>query len=194
MPRHFGGGDYADYRLIAVALMVACMAIDWSAPRWLFWFAPVLFLVRLDLTVAAWEVNSRELTRMLKALDYLPEGARVAGAVLVEVRGWALNPFEHAPSYATVRRNALVNSHFAIPGVHMISLKEGGAGFVDPSQRIMHWPRRPIYLHDFKPARQADYIWYFGWRGPDTLPPGTKVIYATRQSFLARLAKQPASR
>ena len=189
MPRHFGGGDYADYRLIAVALMVACMAIEWSAPRWLFWLSPVLFLVRLDLTCAAWEAHSRELTQMLKALDYVPQGARVAGAVLVEVRGWSLNPFEHAPSYATIRRNALVNSHFAIPGVHMLSLKEGGADFVDPSQRIMHWPDQPIYLHDFAPARGADYLWYFGWRGPDTLPPGAKVLYATRHSFLARLAK-----
>jgi hypothetical protein len=26
MPSHFGGGSYADYRLIAVALMVGCMA------------------------------------------------------------------------------------------------------------------------------------------------------------------------
>lgn len=194
MPRHFGGGDYADYRLIAVALMIGCMAIDWAAPRWLYWLAPVLFLVRLDLTCAAWEVNSRELTRMLEALDHLPQGARVAGAVVVEVRGWSLNPFEHAPSFATVRRNALVNSHFAIPGVHMLRLKQGGADFVDPSHRVMHWPGRPIYLHDFKPAKQADYLWYFGKEMPTTLPPGTRVLFATPHSFLARLANRPAAR
>ena len=194
MPRHFGGGDYADYRLIAVALMVGCMAIDWSAPRWLFWLAPVLFLVRLDLTCAAWEVNSRELTRMLKALDHLPQGARVAGAVVVEARRWALNPFEHVPSYATIRRDALVNTHFAIPGVHMLKLREGDENFVDPSHRVTHWPKRPIYLHNFKPAKQADYLWYIGQQGPTTLPPGTKVLFATRHSFLARLAKPAAAR
>jgi hypothetical protein len=194
MPRHFGGGDYADYRLIAVALMVGCMAIDWQAPRWLFWAAPILFLVRLDLTCAAWERHSRELTQMLKALDYLPRGARVAGAVVVEARGWPLNPFEHVPSFATLRRDALVNSHFAIPGVHMLSLKEGGPEFIDPSHRIVHWPGQKILLQHFKPAKQADYLWYFGRRGPDTLPPGTKVLYATRYSFLARLANPPAAR
>jgi hypothetical protein len=194
MPRHFGGGDYADYRLIAVALMVGCMAIDWSAPRWLFWAAPVLFLVRLDLTCAAWEVNSRELTQMLKALNYLPQGARVAGAVVVEARQWALNPFEHAPSYATIRRNALVNTHFAIPGVHMLRLREGGSGFVDPSHRVVHWPKRPINLQNFKPAKQADYLWYIGQQGPTTLPPGTRVLFATRHSFLARLANPAAAR
>ncbi len=194
MPRHFGGGDYADYRLIAVALMVGCMAIDWQAPRWLFWLAPVLFLVRLDLTCAAWEVHSRELTQMLKAMDYLPEGARVAGAVVVETRGWPLNPFEHVPSYTTIRRDALVNSHFAIPGVHMLRLREGGPGFVDPSHRVMHLPGRPINLRYFKPARQADYLWYIGQEGPTTLPPGTRVLFATRHSFLARLAKPAAAR
>jgi hypothetical protein len=194
MPRHFGGGDYADYRLIAVALMVGCMAIDWQAPRWIVWLAPVLFLVRLDLTCAAWEVHARELRQMLKALDYLPRGARVAGAVVVEARGWALNPFEHAPSYATIRRDALVNSHFAIPGVHMLRLKEGGPDFVDPSHRVTHWPGRPIYLHRFKPLQHADYLWYFGLRGPTTLPPGTTVLFATRHSFLAKLAKTPAAR
>ncbi len=194
MPRHFGGGDYADYRLIAVALMISCMAIDWVAPRWLFWLSPVLFLVRLDLTCAAWEVNSRELTQVLKALNYMPQGARVAGAVIIETRAWALNPFEHVFSFATVRRNALVNSHFALPGVHMLHLKEGGPGFVDPSHRVLHRRGRPIYLHNFKPAKQADFLWYFGRQMPTTLPPGTKVVFATEHSFLARLAKPPVAR
>jgi hypothetical protein len=194
MPRHFGGGDYADYRLIAVALMVGCMAIDWRAPRWLVWLAPALFLVRLGVTATAWQAHARELRPILKALDYLPEGARVAGAVVVEARGWALNPFEHVPSYATIRRDALVNSHFAIPGVHMLRLREGGEGFVDPSHRVVHWPGKPIDLEDFRPARHADYLWYIGREGPNTLPPGTRVLYATRHSFLARLANPRAAR
>jgi hypothetical protein len=194
MPRHFGGGDYADYRLIAVALMVGCMAIDWSAPRWLVWLAPALFLVRLNLTCANWEVHAREARQMLKALDYLPEGARVASAVVVEARGWPLNPFEHLGSYATIRRDALVNSHFAIPGVHMLRVKEGGPGFVDPSHRVVHWPGQKIYLAHFKPAQQADYLWYIGQEGPATLPPGARVLFATRHSFLARLANPPIAR
>jgi len=194
MPRHFGGGDYADYRLIAAGLMVACMAIDWPAPRWLYWLAPALFVVRLGVTTEAWQRNSHQLTQDLKALDYLPQGARVAGAAVVEARGWSLNPFEHAPSFATVRRNALVNSHFAIPGVHMLRLKENTEGFVDPSHRIMHYPRQPIALRGFAPARQADYLWYFGPIPPADLPIGARVLYANDHSFLARLANPPAAR
>ncbi|MDR2857148.1 MAG: hypothetical protein LBV50_04800 [Novosphingobium sp.] len=194
MPRHFGGGDLADYRLIAVALMVGCMAIDWQAPRWLFWLAPVLFLVRLDLTCAAWEVHGRELREILKAIDYMPEGARIAGAVVVEPQAWPLNPLEHVPSYATIRRDALVNSHFAIPGVHMLSLREGGPGFVDPSHRVIHWRGRAIDLRHFRPARHADYLWYIGREAPAAMPPGARVIFATRHSFLAKLANPAAAR
>jgi hypothetical protein len=154
---------------------------------------PALFLYRLGLTTEAWQRQSRELELALGALDYLPVGAKVAGAVVVEPQAWRLNPFEHAPSYATVRRDALVNSHFAIPGVHMLQLKGGGpggdAGFVDPSQRIIRWRGQRIDLTRFKPAKQADYLWYFSRLPPDRLPPGTKVLYATRMSFLARLAK-----
>jgi hypothetical protein len=194
MPRHFGGGDYADYRLIAVALMVACMAIDWQAPRWLYWLAPALFLLRLGYTTEAWDRHSRQLSRDLQALVYLPQGARVAGAVVVEARGWKLNPFEHAPSFATVRRNALVNTHFAIPGVHMLRLRQNTEGFVDPSHRIMHYPGQPVALRDFAPARQADYLWYFGWEHPVSLPAGARVIFANEHSLLARLANPRIAR
>jgi len=189
MPRHFGGGDYADYRLMAVTLTIGCLAIAWQPPRWFYYLVPALFLFRLSLTTEAWHRQSLELEGDLVALRYLPEGAKVAGAVIVEPQGWRLNPFEHAPAYATVRRDALVNAHFALPGVHMLSLKGGGKGFVDPSQRIILWRGHKVDLANFAPAKQADYLWYFGRHKPDTMPPGAEVIYATRTSFLARLAK-----
>ena len=194
VPRHLGGGDYADFRLIPVALMIGCLAIAWPAPRWALMIAPALFLARLDYTASAWHANSRLLTADLKALDYIPEGARVAGAVLVERASWKLNPFEHAPSYATVRRDALVNSHFAIPGVHMLSLREAIPGFVDPSQRILADRGEPIRLDLFEPVLHADYLWYFGRRMPAGLPAGARMLYRTRHSFLARLAKTPVAR
>jgi len=47
MPRHFGGGDYADYRLIAVSLMIGAMAVDWPVHRLGFVLAALPFLVRM---------------------------------------------------------------------------------------------------------------------------------------------------
>ncbi len=193
VPRHLGGGDYADYRLIAVALMIGCLAIDWRVPRWVLWLAPALFLARLVPTAIAWHADSRALAQDLKALDFLPQGARVAGAVVTD-DVWPLNPFSHAPSYATLRRDALVNSHFAVPGVHMLRLKQGGEDFVDPSQRIMHRRGTPIDLAAFEPAKHADYLWYFGRERPTTMPPGAKVLFRARTSFLARLANRESPR
>ena len=188
VPRHLGGGDYADYRLIAIALMVGCMAIDVPGPRLLLWLAPVLFLLRLAVTTQSWQAYSRAAEQMLTVTDHLPQGARVAAAVVIERSGWALDPFQHLPSYATVRKDALVNTHFAVPGVHMLHLREGGPDFADPSHRVFHRRGVPIDLSEFAPARHADYLWYVGKVEPTRLPAGATIVYRTKGSFLARLA------
>ena len=192
MPRHLGGGDFADWRLIAVALMMGCLAIDWRAPRWILAAAAALFIVRIGVTSAAWHEQSRELEQALAALDRIPRGARVAGAVAISTSRWGIEPLEHAPSYATVRRDALVNTHFAIPGIHMLVLR--GGGFADPSQRIFYAPGEKIDLAAFEPAEGADYLWYFGRVAPDRLPDHAQVLHRSRVSILARLAKSPAAR
>jgi hypothetical protein len=194
MPRHFGGGDFADYRLIALALMTGCMAIDWRTSRALVAAALALFLMRLAVTTLAWHDGSQRTERALAVLDRLPQGAHVAGAVLVARDGWRLDSFEHVPSYATVRRDALVNTHFAIRGVHMLQLREGGPGFIDPSHRVFHRRGERIDLSRFPPAARADYLWYVGTRRPDALPPGAVIIAQAPGSLLARLAKPAPAR
>ena len=194
LPRHLGGGDYSDYRLIAVALGAGCLAIDWAPPRILLWLAPLLYLVRLGVTTSVWYADSREVETMLKALDQVPRGARIAAAVVMERAVWGTEMFQHVPSYATIHRDALVNTHFAEPGVHMLQLRQGGPRFQDPSQRILLAPGEKVDLANFAPARQADYLWYIGGPTPATLPPGAQVIYRTRRSLMARLAKAPPAR
>ncbi len=194
LPRHLGGGDYTDYRLIAVALSAGCLAIDWAPPRILLWLAPVLYLIRLGMTASVWHADSREVEAMLGALDHVPRGARIAAAVVTERAVWATDTFQHVPSYATIRRDALVNTHFAEPGVHMLHLREGGGEFKDPTQRILHAPGEPIDLAHFAPARQADYLWYIGGAVPASLPSGAVVIYRTKRSLMARLAKASPAR
>jgi hypothetical protein len=192
MPRHFGGGDYADYRLIAVALMAGAMAVTLRPSLLL---APALFLWRLGDTTAAWHASSAKLDRVLEALDHLPKGARIAGAVEIEARGWALDPLEHVTSYATVRNSALVNSHFAVPGVHMLQLRAadewGPRGFIDPSHRVFHTRGVPVDLSRFAPARQADWLWYVGDDVPVRLPAGAVVTWQGQGTLVARLAGQP---
>ena len=101
--------------------------------------------------------------------------------------------YGHLGTYATVRRDALVNNHFAIPGVHMLTLTPAAWKWVDPSQRIFARPWQTPDLRKFKPAQEADYLWYFGkWR-PYALPDGAKVIFRTRHSLLAKLAPHPVA-
>ena len=191
MPRQIVGGDYADYRLISTGLLVACLAIDWPLPRWALYLAPVLFLGRLAVTTEGWREGSRETAALLGALDQVPQGARIASAVASDQSRWRFNTFEHIGGYAVVRRDALVNSNFAVPRIHMLTMRDGGHNFFDASQRIKFRPGDVIDLAHYSPARQADYLWYVGPPEPNRLPSGAVVIWRSSHSLLARLAKAP---
>ncbi|HZU64727.1 MAG TPA: hypothetical protein VFF98_13675 [Novosphingobium sp.] len=188
IPRHISGGDFADYRMITAGLAVACMAIDWPQ-RWpvLSLAAVGLFLLRISVTSQGWYANSLEMAEQLKALDYVPEGASVASAVLTPVEFWPINPFEHIGAYSVVRKDALCNANFAVPHIHMLHLHK--TGYVDPSQRLFQPYRAKVDMAKFKPAEDADYLWYVGPRAPDTMPAGAVIIWRGPHSFLARLAK-----
>lgn len=192
MPRHIFGGDFADARLIYSGLLVGCLALTWQAPRWLLWLAPALFLVRLGYTTNDWRKESAETERLLAAVDHLPQGARVANLVVTPLRVWGFNSQEHIGGYAVVRKDVLINAHFAVPGIHMISLKQGGPGFRDPSQRLL-WKRgTPIDLTNWQPAQGMDWLWFVGPLEHLTLPPGATVTYRAEGMVVARLAKSPA--
>lgn len=198
MPRHIYGGDYADYRLVAAGLMIACLAVDTSTarnlPRWTMWAAALFVAIRLAVTVQGWHTDSRQTGELLTALEQLPLGARVATAVPVRRGEWRIGRFEHIGGYAVVRRSALENSNFALKDIHMLSLRESGADFADPSHRILYSQGDRIDLSQFGPASKADYLWYVGDIEPFALPAGATIIHRTDHAFLARLAKAESPR
>ena len=191
MPRHIFGGDLADARMIYSGLLVACLALTWQAPRWLLWLAPALFLVRLGVTTDTWRRGSAETQRLLAAVDHLPQGARVANLVVTSSGVWGYNAQEHIGGYAVLRKNVLINAHFAVPGIHTIRPKEGGPNFRDPSQRMLWRPGQPIDLANWEPAKGMDWLWYVGPREPDSLPRGAVIVYRAPGTLVARLAKVP---
>ena len=188
LPRHLSGGDFADYRLTAAALMVLALAINWPAPRAVMLAATLATLVRVVPIALAWHGQAQQLDTMLSVLDRLPQGARVAGAVDAPEAPWALNPFEHVPSYATVRRGALVNSHFVGNSFNLMELRGAPAGFADPSQRIILPPGSRPDLAQFAPAWDADYLWYIGDTEPLALPAGAQLVARVPGSMLLKLA------
>ena len=187
VPRQIFGGDYADYRLSTAALLVACLAIDWQVPRWGLALAGLLFVSRTAVTATVWYHDAQTARQMIRALDYVPEGARVATAVAIPRIQWRFGPFEHFGSYAVVRRSAMENSNFALPDVHMLAMREQKYRFNDPTQRILYWPNQRIDLRKFKPARHADYLWFIGNVHPVAVPDGSRIVFSTPNSFLARL-------
>lgn len=188
VPRQIFGGDYADYRLSTTALLVGCLAIKWPAPRWGLALAGLLFTVRIAITSVVWYQDAQTARQMMVALDYVPEGAKVATAVAIPRRQWMFGPFEHFGSYAVVRRSAMENSNFALPDVHMLSMREKAYRFADPTQRILYSANQRIDLRKFRPALHAEYLWFIGKVKPVALPDGARILYSTPNSFLARLA------
>ena len=194
MPRHIAGGDYADYRLIPVGMMVACLAADLRLPARIVWLVPAFYLLRLTVTTASWHTDSRETERLMLALDHVPVGARMASAVAVRRGVWGFNHFEHIGAWAVVRRDALVNANFAVPGLHMLRLRNGPPGFTDPSQRVFVRPGERVDLAAFAPAAHADWLWYAGKVPAATLPAGARIVWRDGDAILARLANRPAGR
>ncbi len=188
LPRHLSGGDYADYRLTAVALMVLALAIDWRAPRAILFAATFATLARVVPIALAWHGEAQQLETILSVLDQVPQGARVAGAVDAPEAPWALNPFEHVPCYATVRRGALVNAHFVGNSFNLMELRGASAGFADPSQRIIVPQGARPDLAEFAPAKSADYLWYIGDAEPQSLPAGARLVVRVPGSMLLKLA------
>jgi hypothetical protein len=81
VPRRIVGGDYADYRLISTAFLVASLSIAWRPPRLVLWLVPALFLVRLGVTTDAWYKGSAHMEELLTALDHVPQGAKLVRSI-----------------------------------------------------------------------------------------------------------------
>ena len=185
MPRHIFGGDLVDARMISAGLMVGCLTLAWKAPRWLVLASAALFLVRLGYTTMDWSRDSQETTEMLRALDDLPRGSRIASYMVTERSEWGYNSQEHICGYAVVRLDGLINCNFALPGIHMMTIQEGGDFFRDPFHRLNHHAGRAVDTYSYEPATHADWFWYMGQQEPERLPYGFVEVNRGRHWILA---------
>ena len=74
-----------------------------------------------------------------------------------------------------VRLDAFTNCNFVLPGIHMMTIKEGGPFFRDPFHRLNHRSGRKIDISDYNPAKHADYLWYVGQTWPSKMPAGYQI-------------------
>ncbi|MFM9827543.1 MAG: hypothetical protein ACKVOB_02205 [Sphingomonas sp.] len=174
LPRIVFGSAYADMRLAPFMLAIAVIALR---PRpglsirgaSLMAFAGLAFFsVRVAAGTASFLLYDESYQRELKALDHVPQGARLVSFVGETCHNeWFMSRLEHLPAIALERKLAYTNDQWSMAGGQLLTTRYRVArGFAhDPSQIVTHvqCPRewwRPIArsLAMF-PRNAFDYVW-----------------------------------
>lgn len=209
MPTSLFRSYYADMRLTPVMLTVGILALAWSGRRGAAQVALAgiaLFIAQVAMVSWSWTNLEKARTSHLAALRYVPKGSRI----LVLMPGWRCNAndwrldgLSHLADLAVVRRDAFVNSGFAIAGSQLLTVRynRDTAYYADPSQFVRigggcggsHNRHMEEVLDDF-PRDRFDFVWFFrtSERLP-RLPADLRRLYADGNSALFRVSS-PAVR
>lgn len=129
-PKYVLTGAFLDDRLAMTAVFVLIATLDWRGigRRWQYAAAgmlAVVLVVRVGAAEATWRTWDRSLTAYVRALDALPDGARLTGALGYCCDSWARRrpPLVHLPNYVIIRRNGFFPLFFAIPGQQPVALR-----------------------------------------------------------------------
>lgn len=190
----------ADERLAPAAVMAAIVSLRWHGTRRgavaLAAGCLALFGLRAGLIARDWHRLDAAYASHLRALDRVPRGARIHGLVLQDSchAPWASTAYNHLPSLAIVRRDALVNSEWRLPGAALLRVAYPLSPHLanDPSQLVPAFTCSGANDTAVR-ARIADpglarfqYIWMLGTRGRDWWP-GHQPLYRDANSALYAL-------
>ncbi|MBW9112190.1 hypothetical protein JNB88_00830 [Rhizobium cauense] len=132
LPTRMMGSEFASVRLIPFALAITILAVR---PRQepAAWIAPIalcFIALRLGLTIASAAAADAQIKHELLALDHVKPGSTVAAFRLLRCeREWAPPRLRHLASYATTRRDALVNDQFAEVESQLLAIRPSGNPF-----------------------------------------------------------------
>lgn len=199
LPRYILESAYADVRLLPFLFAIALLAIEIRDPtdvrfgRFLAALGLAFFAVRLGATTASLAIAANDQQAKLRALDFIPRGARVASFHgLPYAEPWALHRNSHLGAMVIVRREGFSNDQWLLEGVNLLGLKyrDAGAFAADPSQVVRpNGTRDGVYRTINEalaevPRDKFDYIWLINappfdqrlvrdlrlvWRGPGTI-------------------------
>lgn len=175
LPRIIFGSAFADMRLVPYLFAVALLSIrfrestDMRTAKWLTAIGLCFLLVRTGVNTASLAIGSKESERELAAIDLIPNGARVlflAGRPCQEL--WTLPRKSQLGAMLIVRKDALVNSEWRMPGAQLMSVRnKAQLGWFsnDPSQQVRpngcgdreHWPIDRTLAA--VPRDQFDFAW-----------------------------------
>lgn len=174
LPRVVFGSAYADMRLAPYMIAIAVIALR-PKPGMTIRGASVLamaglafFLVRIGTTTYSNYLYDKSYDRELKALEHVPEGAKLLSFVGETCYNeWTMTRLQHLPGMAMVRRLAYTNDQWSMAGGQLLTVRYKQArGFShDPSQIVTDTkcPRewwRPVAVSLARFPRHAyDYLW-----------------------------------
>jgi aspartyl-tRNA synthetase len=160
----------------------------------------LLFLAtRTAANTASLAIAGDDQAAKLRAIDYMPRGARVISLVGMTCQEyWPMLRNGHLGAMVIVRREGFANDQWVIEGVNLLDLKYKKAGYfaADPSQLVRpNNCRDPLHRQIGEslrtlPRNDFDFVWLIDpppydpqdaadmqpvWRGPDS------VLYKTHQ-------------
>jgi hypothetical protein len=212
LPRIVFGSAYTDMRLVPYAVAIFVLAIRFKAETryplaiWLAVAAVGFMTVRLAGTTASMAIAGARQAEQLKAIDHIPQGARVAVLVWDGCEKWALRRSDHLGAMATVRKDAYTNDHWPMVGSALLSVRYPEAGWFqrDPSQIVRdrgcrHEGWSVETALDYLPAPAFDYLWLLDMRPiPREWVKGWTPVWVGEGSILLRNedaeARPPATR
>ena len=174
LPRIVFGSAYADMRLVPFLLAIAIVAIRPKPGLSIRGAATVaalgmaFFTVRVAATTLSFFLYDQAYDRELKALDRLPQGARLISFVGETCYNeWRMTRLQHLPALALERKLAYTNDQWSMPGAQLLTVKYAAAKRFahDPSQIVTDiqcprewWRPVPWALARF-PRGAFDYVW-----------------------------------
>jgi hypothetical protein len=174
LPRIVFGSAYADMRLVPFLMAIGIIAIR-PKPGLSMRGAAVVaaigmafFTARIAATTWSFFLYDKSYDRELKALEHLPEGARLVSFVGETCYNeWKMTRLQHVPALALERKLAYTNDQWSMPGAQLLTVRYTDAKRFahDPSQIVtdVQCPRewwRPVAWALTRFPRDAfDYVW-----------------------------------
>jgi hypothetical protein len=174
LPRIVFGSAYADMRLVPFLLAVAILAIrakpglSIRGATTVAAIGMAFFCARIVATTWSFAIYSRNYDRELRALDHLPQGARLITFVGETCfNEWKMTRLQHIPAIALERKLAYTNDQWSMEGGQLMTVRyEAAKRFAhDPSQIVTdvqcprEWWRPVAWALTRFPRDGFDYVW-----------------------------------
>ncbi len=192
LPTRLIGSEMASVRLIPVACAISILAVGAieRPPRWLGWAALLFITVRLTTITLSLTTADVRAAKQLAALDHVRRGARIIAINAIDCeRQWQPPRLQALASFATVRRDAYVNSQFDTTEGQLLKTRldqwPALRAFPQSVMRKGHCPRwadRPEVGESIAhiPWADIDYLWLINVEAP--LRPAKRGLHIVWQS------------